>query len=145
MVRQGKKATTGFIADFQKFILRGNVVDLAVAVVIGGAFGQIINSLVTDIITPAILTPALKAANVDKLSELSANGIQYGLFLASILNFLVIALTIFLLIRSFENFKKRQARREEIAEEIEIPAPTPEEKLISAIEKLTEVMEQKTN
>jgi large conductance mechanosensitive channel len=121
------------------------VVDLAVAVIIGGAFGQIINSLVADIITPAILTPALKAANVDKLSELSANGIQYGLFLASILNFLVIALTIFLLIRSFENFKKRQARREEIAEEIEIPAPTPEEKLISAIEKLTEVMEQKTN
>lgn len=145
MVRQGTKAATGFLADFQKFIMRGNVVDLAVAVIIGGAFGKIIDSLVTDIITPAILNPALKSAGVDKLSELSANGIQYGLFLASILNFIVIAFSIFVMIRTFEGMQKRLARKEAIEAEVAPPEPTAEEKLTAAIEKLTEVMQSKTN
>lgn len=80
---------TGFLADFRAFILRGNVVDLAVAVIIGTAFGKIIESLVADIITPAILAPALRTARVDDLAQLTAGGIKYGSFLAAVLNFLV--------------------------------------------------------
>lgn len=60
------------LKEFKAFIMRGNVVDLAVAVILGAAFGAIINSLVTDIITPAILNPALKAAHADKIEELRA-------------------------------------------------------------------------
>lgn len=105
----------GFWADFRKFIMQGNVIDLAVAVVIGGAFGKIVTSLVEDIITPAILQPALAAANVSDLQNLSVNGIKYGVFLAAILNFLVIALCIFLLIRAFEKAKKRFIRSGEAA------------------------------
>ncbi len=62
------------LKEFKAFIMRGNVVDLAVAVILGAAFGAIINSLVSDIITPAILNPALKAAHADKIEELRAFG-----------------------------------------------------------------------
>jgi Large-conductance mechanosensitive channel len=93
-----------FWSDFRKFIAQGNVVDLAVAVVIGGAFGKIVESFVADIITPAILNPALKAANVENLQDLTVPGtaIKYGSFLAAIINFLVIALALFVVIRAFE-------------------------------------------
>ncbi|UBF26784.1 large conductance mechanosensitive channel protein MscL [Kovacikia minuta CCNUW1] len=114
----------GFWADFRDFIARGNVVDLAVAVVIGGAFGKIIDSFVTDIITPVLLNPALQAANVDNLQSLSANGIRYGLFLAAILNFLVIAFSIFLVIRAFEKAKRRLVRQQPPEQEAAAPDPT---------------------
>lgn len=142
-MRQGRRATTGFIADFRDFIMRGNVVDLAVAVIIGGAFGQIVSSFVADIITPAVLNPAMQAAGVDRLADLSANGIQYGLFLAAIINFLVIAFCMFLVVRAFEQAKKRGQREEEVAA-IEEPDPTlvAQENLTRAIQRLTEVMEQ---
>ena len=64
MARKGTQAAGGFLAGFRDFIMRGNVVDLAVAVIIGAAFSKIIESLVADIITPAILNPAMKAAGV---------------------------------------------------------------------------------
>jgi large conductance mechanosensitive channel len=101
----------GFWADFRKFIAQGSVVELAVAVIIGGAFGKIIESLVTDIITPVILSPALKAANLQSLQDLSINGIKYGSFLAAVINFIVIALSIFVMIRSFEKMKRRSSRQ----------------------------------
>lgn len=146
-IRGSRRAATGFLADFRDFILRGNVIDLAVAVVVGGAFNKIIDSLVTDIITPLILQPALKAANVEQLSALTAGGIKYGLFLAAILNFLVIAFVIFLLIRAIEKAKRRFSREEELAAE-EAP-PTAElvatERLTTAVEHLTEVMEQRAS
>ncbi|NJR64685.1 MAG: large conductance mechanosensitive channel protein MscL [Leptolyngbyaceae cyanobacterium CRU_2_3] len=135
----------GFWADFSKFLMQGNVVDLAVAVIIGGAFGKIIESFVTDIITPAILQPALKAANVDSLASLSAGGIKYGSFLATVINFIVIAFSIFLAIRAFENAKKRFVRQkavEEAAAPIE-PVVISQENLTHAIERLTQVMESK--
>jgi large conductance mechanosensitive channel len=144
-MRGSRRAATGFLADFRDFILRGNVIDLAVAVVIGGAFNQIINSLVTDIITPVVLQPALKAAQIDQLSELTAGGIKYGLFLAAVLNFLVIAFVIFLLIRAFEKAKKRLSREEEILEAEAPPAPEvlATERLTTALENLSEIMERK--
>ena len=143
MVRRGTQAAGGFWAGFRDFIMRGNVVDLAVAVVIGAAFSKIIDSLVGDIITPAILNPAMEAAGVDRLADLSAEGIQYGLFIAAVLNFLVIAFCIYLLIQAFEKVKKRIIRQETLAEEAPDATVVTEERLIVAIERLTQAIEAK--
>ena len=142
MVRRGTQAVGGFWAGFRDFIMRGNVVDLAVAVVIGAAFSKIVDSLVGDIITPAILNPAMEAAGVDRLADLSAGGIQYGLFIAAVLNFLVIAFCIYLLIQAFEKAKKRIIRQETLAEETPDAIVT-EERLIVALERLTQAIEAK--
>ena len=96
----------GFIKEFKEFALKGNVVDLAVAVIIGGAFGAIVSSLVDDVITPLLLTPALKAANAEDLEKLTWGAVKYGKFLASIIKFVVIALVLFLLIKAAKNFEK---------------------------------------
>ncbi len=144
MVRRGTQAAGGFLSRFRDFIMRGNVVDLAVAVIIGAAFSKIVDSLVADIITPAILNPAMQAAGVDRLSELSAGGIQYGLFLAAVLNFLVIAFCIYVLVQAFEKAKKRIIRQEALAEEETSDATVlAQERLTGAIERLTQVMETK--
>jgi large conductance mechanosensitive channel len=144
--KQGKKVA-GFATDFRDFIMRGNVVDLAVAVVIGGAFGRIVDSFVGDIITPVILNPALQAAQVDDLQNLSFNGIKYGVFLSSVISFVVIAFTIFLIVRSFESLKRKLVRQAEIATVEEEPIPDPvlesQENLTKAIIHLTQVMESK--
>ena len=142
MVRRGTQATGGFLAGFRDFIMRGNVVDLAVAVIIGAAFSKIVDSLVGDIITPAILNPAMKAAGVDQLSQLSAGGIQYGLFLAAVLNFIVIAFCIYVLVQAFEKAKKRMIRQEALEEEADVNLVA-QENLTGAIERLTHVIETK--
>ncbi|NJR41044.1 MAG: large conductance mechanosensitive channel protein MscL [Leptolyngbyaceae cyanobacterium CSU_1_4] len=135
---------TSFFADFQKFISQGNVVELAVAVVIGGAFGKIVESFVADIITPALLAPALKAAKVDDLSNLTAGAVKYGLFLAAVLNFIVIAFSIFLIIRVLESAKRRLVRQQA---EVEAAVPEPlllsQERLTTAVERLSQVMESR--
>ncbi len=137
---------SGFWADFRAFIMQGNVVDLAVAVIIGTAFGEIVTSFVKDIITPAILSPALEAANVKNLADLTAgNGIKYGSFLAAIINFVVIALSIFLVIRILENAKKRFTR-EKVVEAAAAPVDPvliSQENLTTAIDRLTQVIESK--
>ncbi len=143
MVRRGSEAAGGFLAGFRDFIMQGNVIDLAVAVIIGAAFGKIIESLVADIITPAILNPAMKAAGAEKLADLSAGGIQYGLFLAAVLNFLVIAFCLYVIIQAFEKAKKRLLRQEALAEEAGDPLVVTQERLTEAIERLTQVMETK--
>ena len=144
MVRRGTQAAGGFLAGFRDFIMRGNVVDLAVAVIIGAAFGKIVESLVADIITPAILNPAMEAAGVDKLADLSAGGVQYGLFIAAVLNFLVVALCIYIIVQIFEKAKKRLIRKEALAEE-ETPDATilAQERLTESIERLTRTIESK--
>lgn len=116
--------------------MRGNVVDLAVAVVIGAAFSAIVNSFVEDIITPALLNPALERANVEDIANLSWNGIKYGTFLAAVLNFIVIGFVLFLVVRLFERFK-----RKEIVEAD--PVITPTEQLDATMQKLTETIERK--
>lgn len=136
----------GFWADFQKFIMQGNVIDLAVAVIIGGAFGKIVTSFVEDIITPVILNPALQAAKVNDLQSLSANGVKYGVFLASILNFIVIAFSIFIVIRAFEKTKRRFARQQEVTDNGAAPvdpAIDTQERLISAINQLNNTIERR--
>jgi large conductance mechanosensitive channel len=140
------RQATGFLADFQAFILQGNVVDLAVAVIIGGAFGKIIESFVADIITPAILAPALEAANVKDLAQLTAGAVKYGSFLASVINFLVIAFSIFVVIRMLEGAKKKFAREqaaEAIAEAAADPVVLSQQNLTHAVERLTQVMESR--
>lgn len=89
------------IDEFKEFAIRGNVLDLAIGVVIGGAFGKIVSSLVEDIITPTILTPALKAINAENLSALVIPGtaIKYGSFLAAAISFIVVAFSLFIIIK----------------------------------------------
>lgn len=98
----------GFIKEFKDFALKGNVVDLAVAVVIGGAFGAIISSLVDDVVTPLLLTPALKAANVEDLDKLMWGAVKYGKFLAAIIKFFVIAVVLFLVIKVMNKINKKE-------------------------------------
>jgi large conductance mechanosensitive channel len=139
------RRATGFLADFQAFIMQGNVVDLAVAVIIGGAFGKIVESFVADIVTPAILTPALKAANIDNIAGLSYNGILYGKFIAAIINFLVIALAIFVMIRALEKAKRGFARQEAAVAEAAPPDPVivSQERLTESIDRLTNAMQSR--
>jgi large conductance mechanosensitive channel len=99
----------GFVKEFKDFAMQGNMVDLAVGVIIGAAFGKIINSLVEDVITPLLLAPALKAAGVENLDKLQAGGVFYGKFLAAILSFIVIAFVLFLIIKAVNSAKKKQA------------------------------------
>ena len=94
----------GFLKEFKEFAVKGNVVDLAIGVIIGGAFGAIVSSLVTDVITPLLLTPA----NVDKLDALIWNGVAYGKFLAAVINFLCIAFVLFILVKGINKLKKKE-------------------------------------
>ena len=95
-------------ADFRKFISRGNVVDMAVGVIIGGAFGKIVTSLVNDVLTP-IIGVFLGGLNFCELSfGLKDAQINYGLFIQTIVDFLIIALCIFAMIKFFEKFKKKE-------------------------------------
>lgn len=98
----------GFIKEFKDFALKGNVVELAIAVVIGGAFGAIISSLVDDVVTPLLLTPALKAANVEDLDKLMWGAVKYGKFLAAIIKFFVIAVVLFLVIKVINKINKKE-------------------------------------
>ncbi|WP_353170127.1 large conductance mechanosensitive channel protein MscL [Flavobacterium sp.] len=118
------------ISEFKDFIAKGNVMDLAVGVIIGGAFGGIVKSLVDDVITPAILSPALKAANVADLALLKTDGgILYGKFLAAIIGFLVISFVIFLMVKSLNKIKKTE-------EEISTPSGPTQEELLTQIRDL---------
>ena len=96
------------IKDFKDFALRGNVVDLAVAVIIGGAFGAIVSSLVDNVITPLLLTPALKAANAQDLDKLTYGAVKYGLFLAAVIKFIIIAFILFLIVKGFKAVENKK-------------------------------------
>jgi len=111
------------LKEFRNFIMRGNVMDLAVAVIMGAAFSAIVSSLVADVITPGLLNPVMEKLQVEKLEGLSWNGVLYGKFLAAVLNFLVVSLVIFLLIRTLN---KVQAAFDKKADEEKPPAAVPE-------------------
>ena len=115
------------LKDLKDFLLRGNIVDLAVAVVIGAAFGAIVTSFVNDIITPLILNPALKAARVQNIAQLSWNGVAYGSFLSAVINFLVVGTVLFFVVKAAE--KAQNLGKKEEATEEEVAAPTQEELL----------------
>jgi len=112
--------------DFKKFALKGNVIDLAVAVIIGGAFGKIVTSLVNDIIMPPLglilgkvdfseFYINLSSNTYKSLTEAKAAGaptINYGMFLNNIIQFLIIAFSIFIVIKQLDRFKKKEEKAE---------------------------------
>ena len=105
------------LKDFKEFLLRGNVIDLAVGVIIANAFGAIVTSLITDVITPLFLNPILKAAKLEQISQLKWNGIAYGNFLSAVINFLVIGTVLFFIVKSAEKAQSLAKKKEEAAEE----------------------------
>lgn len=131
--------------DFKSFALKGNVLDLAVGVIIGGAFGKIVSSLVNDVIMPLIglITgrvnlSALKvvfreASATDAAVQITELSLKYGAFLQSILDFLIIAICIYLFIKLISKLKRKQ---EVVAVVIEPPAPTKSEVLLEEIRDL---------
>ena len=82
------------------------MIDLAVGVIIGAAFGKIVSSLVEDVITPLLLNPALKAAGAEDIAKLSWHGVAYGNFLSAIISFLCIAFVLFLIIKAANKISK---------------------------------------
>src|SRR5258708_1504058 len=97
----------GMLKEFKDFIMRGNVVDLAVAVVIGAAFGAIVSSLGDHIITPLLLTPALQAAKLQDIDKLAWGAVKYGSFLAAVIKFVIIAFILFLIVKGFKSLEKK--------------------------------------
>jgi len=120
----------GFVKEFKDFALKGNVVDLAIAVIIGAAFGAIVSSLVEDVITPLLLTPALKAAHAENLEQLSWGAVKYGKFIAAIIKFVVIALVLFFVIQGMNRLNKKKDAK---AAEPTAPEYTLSEKLLMEI------------
>lgn len=108
----------GMLKEFKEFAVKGNMLDLAVAVIIGGAFGAIISSLVDDVVTPLLLTPALEKLDAKDIDQLTWGAVKYGKFLAAIIKFVVIAFILFLVVKAMNSMKKKEAAA---------PAPTPEE------------------
>lgn len=97
----------GFISEFKEFAMKGNVIDLAIGVVIGGAFGKIVSSLIDDVITPLLLKPALEAANLTEIEQLTAfGGVKYGVFMSAVINFIIVAFILFLIIKGINRMKK---------------------------------------
>ena len=139
-----------FIQEFKEFALKGNVMDMAVGVIIGGAFGKIVSSLVADVIMPPIawalggasfadMKWVLKEGIPEKVNAagevveeaVEAITLNYGMFIQNIVDFLIIALCIFLMVKGINKLSKKKA--EEPAPE---PEPTAEEKLLTEIRAL---------
>lgn len=116
------------LKEFKKFAIRGNVIDLAVAVIIGGAFGKIVSSLVNDIVMP-LIGVILGGVNFKELAwvlveatdEVEAVAVRYGLFIQNIIDFVIIAFVIFLMIRLINSMKKKE---EEAPSAPPVPEPT---------------------
>ena len=140
----GKKGkSSGFLQEFKKFAMRGNVIDLAVGVIIGGAFGKITSSLVNDVLMPFI---GMFLGGVDfsrlaiRLPDFFGSGeenlMNIGLLLSAIIDFLIIAFVVFLMIRTINRLKERDRQEEEPAAPAAPPEPSAEEKLLTEIRDL---------
>jgi large conductance mechanosensitive channel len=119
----------GMISEFKAFAMKGNVVDLAIGVIIGAAFSKIVTSFIEDVITPLLLKPALEAANLTRLEELTVFGsVKYGMFLSAVINFIIVAFVLFLVIKGINAARKKEAEVPAAP-----PAPSNEEKLLMEI------------
>jgi large conductance mechanosensitive channel len=124
------------LQEFKKFVLRGNVVDLAVGVIIGAAFGKIVSSLIEDVITPLMLKPALEAAHLTKLEELTVFGaVKYGVFLSAVINFVIISFILFLIIKAI-NSAQAKLKKDEAAAPVAPAAPPADIILLTEIRDL---------
>ncbi|GAB2486830.1 large-conductance mechanosensitive channel protein MscL [Algoriphagus taiwanensis] len=136
----------GFIKEFKEFAVKGNVIDLAVGVIIGGAFGKIVSSFVNDIIMPPIgillggvdfkeLSVVLKEATTNEAGEaVAAVTLNYGMFIQNVVDFVIIAFVIFLAIKGVNKMNRK--KEEAPAPPPAPPAPTPSEKLLEEIRDL---------
>ncbi|MBW4617608.1 MAG: large conductance mechanosensitive channel protein MscL [Desmonostoc vinosum HA7617-LM4] len=139
MVRARRRAS-GFLRDFQEFALKGNVLDLAIAVIIGAAFSKIITSFVEDIIMP-LINP-LVGVGGDWRTITVGPGIKIGQFIGSIVDFIIIALILFVAIRALQRFK----RQEEVAEPPPVDANlVAQERLTDALDRLTQTIESRNS
>ena len=133
-IKDAHKKAMGFIEEFKAFAMRGNVIDLAVGVIIGGAFGKITTSFVNDIVMP-LIGMLLGGVNLKELavaipSRWSENGVvklQYGMFLQSIVDFLIIAFCIFIFIRIINALQRAAIKKAEEAKKAEAIAIAQEE------------------
>lgn len=127
------------VGDFKKFISRGNVVDMAVGVIIGAAFGKIVSSLVNDILMPFV---GIFLGGVD-FSALSVKigeaQIKYGAFVQTIIDFLIIAFTIFVVVKLFERLK----RSEEGTSEPASPTPPPKSDEVVLLEQIRDLLKER--
>jgi large conductance mechanosensitive channel len=140
--------TNSFLNDFKAFAMKGNLIDMAVGVVIGGAFGKIVSSLVADVIMPLVgllvggvdftsLKWTIKEATVNELGETvtEAATLNYGNFIQTMFDFIVIAFSIFVFLRIIFNLSKKK-EEEKPAEPAPEPAPSKEEVLLTEIRDL---------
>ncbi len=132
----------GFFAEFKEFISRGNVNDLAVGVIIGGAFTSIVNSLVKDVIMPiigwifgGIDFTSLKYVITPGTEEIPEAAIYYGNFIQNVVNFLLVAFTIFCMVRLINKFRRKKEEAPKAP-----PAPSKEEVLLTEIRDLLKEM-----
>ncbi len=136
---RARRRASGFLRDFQEFALKGNVVDLAIAVIIGAAFGRIVTSLVEDVIMP-LVNPLIAVGGKDWRTITIGPGIAIGQFFGAIVDFVIIALILFLAIQALQKFK----RQEEVVVE---PPPEPnlvaQERLTNALDRLTYTLESR--
>ncbi len=137
-----KDKTKGFFAEFKTFIARGNVLDLAVGVIIGGAFSSITSSLTADVIMPLVSIflggidfSAMKITlpNLFGVVTETPNTLNYGNFINAIINFLIMALVVFCIVKFFNNLHRK---KEEPAAPPAPPEPSGEEKLLAEIRDL---------
>jgi large conductance mechanosensitive channel len=140
-IRRGRRNVQGFLHDFQEFALKGNVIDLAIAVVIGGAFGKIVTSFVENIIMP-LVSVVLPAGNWREAGIQLAPGkvIGIGSFLGSIVDFVIIALVLYLVIRAVTR-SKREAEVATTEEAPLDPVVQSQSDLIHALDRLTQTLE----
>ena len=123
--------TSGFLAEFKTFIARGNVMDMAVGVIIGGAFSNITNSLINDIVMPVlgIFTSSVSFAALTL--NIGPAVVTYGNFIQAVLNFIIMAFVVFCLVKALNRFHKKKE-----AAPPPPPGPSPEEKLLTEIRDL---------
>ena len=112
-LKNGLSAATKELSAFKKFISRGNVIDMAVGVIIGGAFGKIVTSLVNDIIMPLIGLALGKIDFASLMFKIGDAEIKYGAFIQTVVDFLIVAFCIFVVIQIFEKFKKKETEKPE--------------------------------
>ena len=130
----------GFISEFKEFASRGNVVDMAVGVIIGAAFKAIVDSLVKDVVMPAIGILVDTSSFADIVIQVGGAQILIGSFIAAVINFFIVALVIFCMVKFINRTRERldaMNKKEEVVEEPAAePAPTTEELLTQILEEL---------
>jgi large conductance mechanosensitive channel len=158
-----KKNKSGFFTDFKKFITKGNILDMAVGMIIGTAFNQIVKSLVDHILMPVIgnlcntqdlvdLKYVLTPETLDEAGNVVTTevAISYGLFLSYVINFFIVALTLFVIIRSAMRFQKKMEDLRKEEEEAAPPPPPPapaeptvEEKTLAVLNEIKTLLDEK--